>query len=205
MSTDDPVVAASCTGCLEVSTTIYPYTSWRVPYIHNAFENAGATISGIETAYRALKKRGRIKGDIKFIAFGGDGGTYDIGLQSLSGALERGHDFIVSGTIDPAAGGAFLLETTGGSIYGGVGAGIVLDDATAYANLLIGDDAGAALTTGDNNIFIGEGAGKITDTSTDNIVIGVKAAELKEDLQSSISYVGGKNLDDLRGTEYYVV
>ncbi|HDL64914.1 MAG TPA: pyruvate ferredoxin oxidoreductase [Proteobacteria bacterium] len=94
MAVDGPVVLAFATGCMEVSTTIYPYTSWRVPYIHNAFENAGATISGVETAYRALKKRGKIKGDIKFIAFGGDGGTYDIGLQSLSGALERGHNFL---------------------------------------------------------------------------------------------------------------
>ena len=94
MAVDGPVVLAFATGCMEVATTIYPYTSWRVPYIHNAFENAGATITGVETAYRALKKRGKIKGDIKFIAFGGDGGTYDIGLQSLSGALERGHDFL---------------------------------------------------------------------------------------------------------------
>jgi pyruvate ferredoxin oxidoreductase beta subunit len=62
--------------------------------LHNAFENAASTISGIETAYRALKKKGKIKKEIKFIAFGGDGGTYDIGLQALSGALERGHNFV---------------------------------------------------------------------------------------------------------------
>jgi pyruvate ferredoxin oxidoreductase beta subunit len=88
------VVAGSATGCLEVATTIYPYTAWNVPFIHNAFENAAATISGVETAYRALKKQGKVKKDIKFIAFGGDGGTYDIGLQSLSGAMERGHNFV---------------------------------------------------------------------------------------------------------------
>ncbi len=88
------VVVANATGCLEVSTTIFPFTSWKVPWIHNAFENAGATISGVETAYRALKKKGKIDKDIKFIAFGGDGGTYDIGLQSLSAALERGHNFV---------------------------------------------------------------------------------------------------------------
>jgi len=85
-----------CAGCLEVATTVYPYTSWKVPLIHSAFENSAATISGVETAYRALKKRGKIPADkkIKFIAFGGDGGTYDIGLQSLSGALERRHNFL---------------------------------------------------------------------------------------------------------------
>lgn len=91
-----PVVATTATGCLEVGTTIYPYTAWRIPWIHSAFENASATISGIETAYRAFKKRGKIPPDknIKFIAFGGDGGTYDIGIQALSGALERGHNFL---------------------------------------------------------------------------------------------------------------
>ncbi|MBN2881509.1 pyruvate ferredoxin oxidoreductase [Candidatus Woesearchaeota archaeon] len=96
MGTDNPVVVANATGCLEVSTTIYPYTAWTVPFIHNAFENAAATISGVEAAYTSLKKQGKIKSkkDIKFVAFGGDGGTYDIGLQSLSGALERGHNFV---------------------------------------------------------------------------------------------------------------
>ncbi|MBD3299986.1 MAG: pyruvate ferredoxin oxidoreductase [Candidatus Moranbacteria bacterium] len=105
-----PVVVASATGCLEVATTIYPKTSWNVPFIHSAFENAAATISGAETAYRVLNKRVnkskaqkekfsenynfQLEEDIKFVTFGGDGGTYDIGLQSLSGAMERGHDFL---------------------------------------------------------------------------------------------------------------
>ncbi|MEK7773682.1 MAG: thiamine pyrophosphate-dependent enzyme [Deltaproteobacteria bacterium] len=95
-SSDAPVVATTATGCLEVGSSVYPYTAWRIPWIHSAFENAAATISGIETAYRAFKKRGKIPQDkdMKFIAFGGDGGTYDIGLQALSGALERGHDFL---------------------------------------------------------------------------------------------------------------
>ena len=87
-------VVGFATGCMEVSTTIFPYTSWNVPYIHNAFENCAATISGVEAAYTALKRTGRIDEDINFIAFGGDGGTYDIGFQSLSGALERGHKML---------------------------------------------------------------------------------------------------------------
>ena len=91
---DKPVIAANATGCLEVATTIFPYTAWNIPWIHNAFENAAATISGVETMYRAKKKKGEIQEDIYFVAFGGDGGTYDIGLQSLSGALERGHRFV---------------------------------------------------------------------------------------------------------------
>ncbi len=89
-----PVVAGSATGCLEVSTTAFPFTAWKTPFIHNAFENAAATISGVEAAYQALKRKGKIDKDVKFVAFGGDGGTYDIGLQSLSGAMERGHDMV---------------------------------------------------------------------------------------------------------------
>jgi len=110
-SIKEPVVIVNATGCLEVTTTVYPFTAWKIPYIHSAFENAGATISGVETAWRVMKKKNnkalrpiqQVQGKqtqddkfdkIKFIAFGGDGGTYDIGLQALSGALERGHDFL---------------------------------------------------------------------------------------------------------------
>lgn len=94
LASDYPVVVANATGCLEVASCISLYTSWKVPWIHNAFENAAATISGAETMYRSLKKRGKIDKEIKFIAIGGDGGTYDIGFQSLSGAMERGHDML---------------------------------------------------------------------------------------------------------------
>jgi pyruvate ferredoxin oxidoreductase beta subunit len=87
-------VVAGATGCLEVSTTRYPYTSWKGSYIHTNFENAAATLSGVETAFRALRRRGRLQDHVKFVAFGGDGGTYDIGLQALSGAMERGHSML---------------------------------------------------------------------------------------------------------------
>ena len=96
MAADSPVVCGSATGCLEVTTSIFPFTAWRVPFIHSAFENSAASISGVEAAYRSLKRQGKLPVDkeIKFIAFGGDGGTYDIGLQSLSGAMERGHNML---------------------------------------------------------------------------------------------------------------
>ncbi|MCX7714434.1 MAG: thiamine pyrophosphate-dependent enzyme [Clostridia bacterium] len=96
LKAEDQAVICSATGCLEVSTFMYPYTAWNDSFIHSAFENAGATISGAEAAYKAMKKKGKLPADqtIKFIAFGGDGGTYDIGLQSLSGAMERGHDMV---------------------------------------------------------------------------------------------------------------
>ena len=79
---------------MEVSSFLYPYTAWTDSYIHNAFENAAATCGGVEAAYNALKRRGKIDDTFKFITFGGDGGTYDIGFQSLSGAMERGHDMV---------------------------------------------------------------------------------------------------------------
>ena len=90
----DKAVIGNATGCLEVSTFTYPYTSYEDSYIHTAFAGAGASLAGVETAYKALKKRGKIDVPYKFITFGGDGGTYDIGLQSLSGAMERGHDMV---------------------------------------------------------------------------------------------------------------
>jgi len=91
----DPVVIGSPTGCMEVSTTPFPTTSWRVPWIHNAFENVASTISGVETAYRSLVKQKKMEDkNIKFVIFAGDGATYDIGFQFLSGAMERGHKFI---------------------------------------------------------------------------------------------------------------
>jgi pyruvate ferredoxin oxidoreductase beta subunit len=94
LASDYPLIASNATGCLEVSSCISDYTAWKIPWIHSAFENAAATISGVEAMYRSLKKQGKINKEIKFIAFGGDGGTYDIGLQSLSGAMERGHDML---------------------------------------------------------------------------------------------------------------
>jgi pyruvate ferredoxin oxidoreductase beta subunit len=94
LASDWPVVVTCATGCLEVATTIYPYTALRVPFVHSAFENSAATISGIETMYQFQKKKGKVTEDIKFIALGGDGGTYDIGIQALSGAMERGHDIL---------------------------------------------------------------------------------------------------------------
>ncbi len=90
----DKAVVGNATGCLEVSSYMYPYTAYEDSYIHTAFENAGATMSGVETAYKALVKRGKVQDNYKFITFGGDGGTYDIGMQSLSGAMERGHDMV---------------------------------------------------------------------------------------------------------------
>ena len=91
-----PVVVVNATGCLEVATTRYPTTAWNVPWLHVAFENAAAVASGVETAQRALRRRHALTADedVAVVVFAGDGGTYDIGLQALSGALERGHRFL---------------------------------------------------------------------------------------------------------------
>jgi len=94
-ATRGPTIVTNATGCMEVISTIYPYTSWKIPWIHTAFENAAANASGIEAAIKILKKKGKIKQErIDIIALAGDGGTYDIGIQALSGAFERGHDFL---------------------------------------------------------------------------------------------------------------
>ncbi len=85
-------VIANATGCVEVTTTPYPETAWMHPYIHVAFENSAAVASGVEAAIKALKRKGMWDaGDTKVVVIAGDGGTYDIGLQSLSGMLERRH------------------------------------------------------------------------------------------------------------------
>jgi len=94
LATDKPVVVANATGCFEVSTSGFPQSAWEVPWIHTAFATTAATISGVESAYVSLKRKGKISEDIRFVAFGGDGATYDIGLQALSGAIERGHRFM---------------------------------------------------------------------------------------------------------------
>jgi pyruvate ferredoxin oxidoreductase beta subunit len=82
------VIIANATGCLEVFTTAWPRTAWRVPWIHSVFANAPAVASGIEAA---LKAQGKLT---KVVAMGGDGGTFDIGLQALSGMLERNHNVL---------------------------------------------------------------------------------------------------------------
>jgi pyruvate ferredoxin oxidoreductase beta subunit len=88
------VIISNATGCMEIVSTPYPTTSWRVPWIHTLFENASAVASGIESALRILNAKGTRTKMPKVVAMGGDGATLDIGLQSLSGAWERGHNFI---------------------------------------------------------------------------------------------------------------
>ena len=89
------VIIASATGCMEIVSSGLPYTSWRVPWIHTLFENTAAVASGIESGLKALMRKGRTpERVISCVAMAGDGGTSDIGIQALSGALERGHNFL---------------------------------------------------------------------------------------------------------------
>ncbi|MGC8871969.1 MAG: thiamine pyrophosphate-dependent enzyme [Caldimicrobium sp.] len=89
-------IAVSSTGCMEIISSPFPYTSWKIPWIHVAFENPASVASGIEAAIKVLKRKGRLpkKEKINVVVFAGDGSTFDIGLQFWSGALERGHNFI---------------------------------------------------------------------------------------------------------------
>ena len=89
------VIIVNATGCIEIISSQLPYTSWRVPWIHTLFENTAAVASGIEAGLRAMARKGRGPGaGVGVVAMAGDGGTSDIGLQALSGALERGHNFL---------------------------------------------------------------------------------------------------------------
>ncbi len=90
----DTIVAMS-TGCMEIISSPLPLTAWKVPWIHNAFENSAAVISGCEAGMKAMMRKGIIpQKKINFVAMGGDGATADIGMGPLSGALERGHDMV---------------------------------------------------------------------------------------------------------------
>ena len=91
---EDHAVVSAATSCVEVSSFLYPYTAWEDSFIHSAFENVAATISGAQATYEAKLRKGEKVPNTKFIAVAGDGGTYDIGLQALSGAMERGHDMV---------------------------------------------------------------------------------------------------------------
>lgn len=93
-ASDKPLVVSNATGCLEVTSTVFPLSAWQTNYIHSAFENAAATISGIEASYKFLRKKNALDEEYNFLVVAGDGGSYDIGLQSLSGAMERGHRFV---------------------------------------------------------------------------------------------------------------
>jgi pyruvate ferredoxin oxidoreductase beta subunit len=95
MALRGPTIVCEATGCLEVATTIYPYTAWEIPWIHVAFENVSAVASGVIEAMDVMREKGRVdKEHVDVIAIGGDGGTFDIGFGSLSGMLERGHDVV---------------------------------------------------------------------------------------------------------------
>jgi len=89
------VIISNATGCMEIVSTPLPSTAWRVPWIHTLFENTAAVASGVDSALKALARKGKIPDrGTKVVAMGGDGATFDIGLQALSGAMERGHDFL---------------------------------------------------------------------------------------------------------------
>ncbi len=88
-------IVVSVTGCIEIISSQLPYTSWRLPWIHTLFENAAAVASGVEAGLKAMtRKERRPTQEVNVVAMAGDGGTSDIGLQALSGALERGHNFL---------------------------------------------------------------------------------------------------------------
>jgi pyruvate ferredoxin oxidoreductase beta subunit len=96
-ATNDDLVLSASTGCLEVCTAVYPYTSWDASWIHIGFENGSTAVAGAEAMHKALARKGRLKQperNPKFISFAGDGASYDIGFQWISGCMERGHNIM---------------------------------------------------------------------------------------------------------------
>lgn len=88
-------VVANATGCMEVTACMYPTTAWNLPWIHVAFPNSASVGAGVESALKVLRRKGKIADRyVQTVSIGGDGGTVDIGLQALSGAMERGHDML---------------------------------------------------------------------------------------------------------------
>ncbi|MDR3202685.1 MAG: hypothetical protein LBT54_06100 [Bifidobacteriaceae bacterium] len=88
-ATGGKIMVANATGCLEVFSTLYPESAWRIPWVHSLFANSASVATGIAAVNRA---RGR--SDIRVIAQGGDGGTADIGMACLSGMFERNDDVL---------------------------------------------------------------------------------------------------------------
>lgn len=101
------IVVCQATGCMEVTTTQYPMTSWKVPWIHVTFENAASVASGVKEALTAQGKP-----EVQVIALAGDGGMVDIGFGALSGALERGHDILYICYDNEAYANCLSLSTT---------------------------------------------------------------------------------------------
>ncbi len=117
-ATRGPTIVTQATGCMEVSSTIYPFSSWATPWLHTAFETAASNASGIEAALKVMRRKDKVKDEqTDVIAFAGDGGTYDIGIQALSGAVERGHDFLFV-LYDNEAYMNTGIQRSGGTPYG---------------------------------------------------------------------------------------
>ena len=88
-------VITNATGCMEVISTLYPTTAWKLPWVHVAFPNSAAVGAGVESALKVLRRKGKIADrDVKTVSIGGDGGSVDIGFQAISGSMERGHNMI---------------------------------------------------------------------------------------------------------------
>jgi len=88
-SAGENTIVVCATGCMEIISSPYPYTSWKVPWLHGAFENAASMASGVDAALKAQKRRDKTN----LLVIGGDGASFDIGFGVLSGAIERGHKF----------------------------------------------------------------------------------------------------------------
>ncbi len=131
-ATDNNIIAANATGCLEVFTTPYPETAWSIPWLHSVFGNAAAVGSGMAAA---LKARGDTT--TRVIAQGGDGGTTDIGFGCLSGMFDRNDDVL------------YICYDNGGYMNTGVQRSSATPPAARTATTMpLGDNPGSSFDTG---------------------------------------------------------
>jgi pyruvate ferredoxin oxidoreductase beta subunit len=113
------IVIANATGCMEIVSSPLPYTAWRVPWIHVTFENAAAVAAGMASGLKAIMRKGHLKKKrIISVGMAGDGGTSDIGLQALSGALERMHEDFIYICFDNEAYMNTGIQRSGSTPYG---------------------------------------------------------------------------------------
>src|SRR5512137_1915970 len=111
-------VITNATGCMEVISTLYPTTAWKLPWVHVAFPNSAAVGAGVSSAIKVLRRKGKIADrDVQTVSIGGDGGSVDIGFQAISGAMERGHDMIYV-CFDNEAYMNTGIQRSGGTPYG---------------------------------------------------------------------------------------
>ncbi len=173
-ATDNKVIAVNATGCLEVFSTPYPETSWRLPWMHSLFGNAAPVATGVAASLRAQGKS-----DIRVVAQGGDGGTVDIGFGPLSGMFERNDDVL------------YVCYDNEAYMNTGVQrSGATPPAARTNTSHAVGDDPGASFSQGKNlpKIAIAHGIPYVATATVADL------HDLEAKVKKAMSYRGARYL-----------